>query len=444
MSVSEEYSPRLGLKCEIYDAASGWLGIHTLLASLIILFSSVSLRYLMISRADLNELVANSDAATYFVPAEKLIDRGAFLDHRGRPMIDRTPGYPAFLASIMLLVGRELRNVLLVQTILLSFGPLILYWLARRSVPPVPAFAAGLIAAFSPWGAVLAVAPMSDGLFLFLLTGIFFLMKLIQGLSWGKSLLGFASIGALTGMAVLVRPISPLIILVGCALVFFYGFRSKGVWLLIATNLVFATLPVVLWTQRNEREAQFNGISDIAGRTVWLYLAARVRAEVAGQSRYEVSVLAHKEEQGWGFPVSSREADDERWQRSKAIFQQHPFLTVYSFARSAFEHAIHPSPDVLRAVNLYFPGGIVVLAILWGGLLVVCAYALIPPPWGHGSVDWRLLWTMLIVSATLTLSSGISFAAASRLRAPMETIVPLLAATGLWRGFRRITHSTAY
>jgi Dolichyl-phosphate-mannose-protein mannosyltransferase len=395
----------------------------------------------MISRADMNELVADySDAGTYFIPAQNLIDQREFLNNKGKPMITRTPGYPVFLAGIMLLVGRDMRTVLIAQTIILSCGPLILYWVARQTLPPVMAVVAGLIAAFSPWGAVLAVAPMSDGLFLFLLTLIFLLIKLEANLQPANAFLGAALIGILTGIAVLVRPIWPLTILIAAAFFFYngyYGAKRKGVWLLLLVNLACAITPLALWRDRNQREAHFDGISDISEHTAWLYLAARVRAEITGLNRYEVSRLAEDERNNWGVPLSSQEAATEAWRRSAAIFREHPLVTVYSFGCSAFEHFIHPSPDVVRAVRLNFFGDIVVLAILWGGLLLFSAYALLRPisnpTWEDGYIDWQFVLAMLVVSGALTLSSGVSFGAASRLRAPMEVIVPLLTAVGLVR-----------
>ena len=390
----------------------------------------------MIMRADLDELVTMySDAPTYITPAESMIDRGAFLDNRGRPIVSRTPGYPAFLAAIMLLVGRDLRTILIAQTLILSQGPLMLYCLARRILPPVMAITGGLIASSSPWGAVLAGAPMSDGLFLFLLSAIFLLIRIVSDYHSKKALLGAAFIGLLTGLAVLVRPIWPFIILTAGAFLFCYGPKRKLVLVLLAVFLVCATAPVALWIARNQREAQFNGLSNIAGVTVWLYLAARVRAEATGESRYAVSKLAYQEEQRWDLALSNQEADKEKWRRSNIIFRQHPWLTFYSFVRSAFEHSIHPSPDVLRAVKLNFPGDILVLAVLWGGLLALSAYALLRAIFQRGFkdgyIDWRFLLAMLSVCGALTLTSGISFAAGSRLRAPLEAIIPLLAAAGL-------------
>ena len=58
------------------------------------------------------------------------------------------------------------------------------------------------------------------------------------------------------------------------------------------------------------------------------------------------------------------------------------------------------------------------------------------PEWDDGEINRRWLSALLIVCLVLTFLSGISFAVGSRLRAPMEAIVPLLAAVGLVRAVR--------
>ena len=96
------------------------------------------------------------------------------------------------------------------------------------------AFIAGLLAAFSPWGAPLAGLPLSDGLFLVLLVLIFFTLKLIVTLHNPlPTLLGGACVGLLAGAAVLVRPMWPLVILVALASYLLYRPRRKGVLLLV-------------------------------------------------------------------------------------------------------------------------------------------------------------------------------------------------------------------
>jgi hypothetical protein len=389
----------------------------------------------MVVRADPNQLVLSSD--DYLSPAHSLLEQGAFLDNRGKPNFHRTPGYPVFLAGVMWLMGPDLRTALITQTVILSFGPLILYWLGRRILPPIPAILGGLIAALSPWGAVLAVMPMSDGLFLMLLSAIFLLMKVAVNSKASRALLLAACVGCLTSLAVLVRPIWPLLILVPAGFVFSLGFKRQGVWLLLAVSVLCAVVPVGLWRERNEREAHFNGLSDVAAQDAWEYLAARVRADVSGQNRHDVSVLAVQEAFTWGVPFWTQEMDDERWRRANAVFRKHPFRTVYSFGRSAVEHMIHPSRDVLEAGRLNFHGDTVVLALLWGGLLLVSTYAFrqsnSPPGWQNADVDQRFLIAMLFICMSVTLCSGILFAQGSRMRAPLEAIVPLLAALGLVR-----------
>jgi hypothetical protein len=196
-----------------------------------------------------------------------------------------------------------------------------------------------------------------------------------------------------------------------------------------------------VWRERNRRQAHFDGISDISGQTAWQYLAARVRAQASGQNRYAVLVLASAEEYTWGLPWWSQELDNERWKRANAIFREHPFLTGYLFTRSALEHSIHPSPIILKAARLNFRGDLVMLASLWGGLLLTSAYALWPPDADDdrddGPIDWRSLVVISAICVALTMSSGISFGAGSRLRAPLEAIVPLLAAVGVVRLVRR-------
>jgi 4-amino-4-deoxy-L-arabinose transferase-like glycosyltransferase len=421
-----------------YAAFSDWVRNHALLACLIVLCCSISVRVFIAWRADPRQLVdLYPDAGTYLAPAESLVHAGAFLEWTGDPMVDRTPGYPTLLAALMLLVGRDLHLILIGQAAVLSLGVLLLYLLATLILPPVIAFTAGLLAAFSPWGAVLAALPLSDGLFLFLLVLIFLLMKLTEDArKLHIILLGGISVGLLTGAAVLVRPFWPLIIVIPAALLLLYGLKRKWAWLLVFVTLVSASSPVAFWKQRNQEEANFNGLSDIPGKTAWRHLAARVKAEAHGQNRHAAIALANEEERVWSLSLSREDADTERWTRAKAVFREYPFRTAYTFVRSAVEHAIHPSPDVLRPARLNFFGDHLVLALLWGALLMF-AYlgwrTLSGCHWDDGETNKAWLLMILLICSFLTLVSGISFAQGSRLRVPLEAIVPLLAAIGLVR-----------
>jgi 4-amino-4-deoxy-L-arabinose transferase-like glycosyltransferase len=418
-----------------------WLREHAFAASALVFVCSISVRlFLALRAAPADLLVFYPDAQTYLGPAAMLLDRGAFLHQTGVPEIHRTPGYPALIAALMVLLGRNLRRVLIAQTFIVSLGPLALYSLARRSLPAVTALVAGLIAAFSPWTAVLAGVPLTDGVFLMLLSVIFLLLRITAGSPGWRAVLGAASLGALTAIAVLVRPVTPLVIMVPAAFLFYAGWRRRRSAGLALVILMTALAPVLAWSERNAAEGHFNGVSDIAGENAWLCLASRVRAELAGQSRHDFVAIAAKEEDSWGLPRWSQAVDQERWRRANAVFRAHPVLTAYSFARGALEHTIHPSPDVLTPARLNFPGDAIVLAMVWGALLLMSAsgvWRLVG--WGQSGeqcVDRRLLIAMLAVCSALTISSGITFAAGSRLRAPIEAVLPLVAAIGFFSVLR--------
>ena len=244
--------------------------------------------------------------------------------------------------------------------------------------------------------------------------------------------IGGVCIGLLTAAAVLVRPVWPLVLLIGGTLFILYGPKRKGVWLLLSTTLVFAVTPVFFWKARNQQVSQFNGLSDIGGKCAWQYLASRVTAGINDQDRWALVERARLEESNWKMSIPG--ADQERWQRANTIFKDHPVLTGYYFLLSSVEHAVHPSPGVLSPPRLNFYGDYWVLALFWGGLLILAYLGWqrnADPECENGATDRNWLTGLLIVCFLLTLSSGLCFGAGSRYRVSLELIVPLLAAAGL-------------
>jgi 4-amino-4-deoxy-L-arabinose transferase-like glycosyltransferase len=384
-------------------------------------------------RSDQLAIVAeNSDATTYFIPAIKLLKQGSFLNNFDSPEISRTPGYPAFLAGIMILVGENVRRLLIAQTFILSLEVLFFYQLARRIAYPLTALVAGLVAAFSPWRAVLAGFPLTEGLFLMLLTLACLLLKITtESHSKGAAGIASAAAGLCTAAAVLVRPVWPLILLIAGAFFLLYGPARKGSWLLLSILLVFAALPVLVWKTRNQQVSHFNGLSDIAGQCASQMLGARVTAWVTDQNRWVLKEQARLAENSW--KMSIQEQDRERWSRAAAVFRNHPLLTSYLFTLSGIEHALHPSPDVLSPPRLSFRGDYWILAVAWGTLLFLSFIGIIfgTDEFIIGSRAWP--HALLAVGILLTMSSGLCFGQGSRYRVPLEMVVPLLAAAGLSR-----------
>jgi hypothetical protein len=428
------------------SSVSTWLRDHFYLASVIVLIASLVPRLFLTLAADPLDLVV-PDSGTYFDPAMNLLEHGAFLRHQ-MPEVSRTPGYPVFLSAIMLLTGKslddeDLGTVLVVQTIILSWSVVFLYWLARRILPPVMALIGALLAAFSPWGAVRAGYPLTEGLFLLNLVLLFFVMYLVVEHTTKLSavLLGGAFVGLLTSAAVFVRPIWPLVPLVAIALFLLCGDKRQRTWILVAVMLVCAATPLYLWKARNLREAQFDGLSIGLGINAYQYFPSSVKAHVKGAEgdRWAMLEAARKEERRWSQGLSLQETNDERWRRANAFLREHPFLAVYTFALNAGEAIIHPDPGILTPAGLNFSGDSWVLGALWAALLIFAGLGLCCTPdeeRDDGLIQRKWLLTLLGICLLLTLSSGITFGAGSRLRAPLELIVPLLAAIGLVRLIR--------
>lgn len=422
-----------------YGRFSLWLKQHSVFASLIILACSLGPRVGMALVADPAQLAPpDSDSPTYLVPALSLIESGAYLNDHGNPEVSRTPGYPVFLAALMSMVGKDVHSLSIAQSIVLSTTILLLYWLASKILPPVMAFTGCLLACFSPWGIVHSGLLLTEGLYLFLLTAAFLLIKLIEDTkSQRMTMLWAAVTGALIGGIVLVRPVWPILIILGVVTLLRCGLRRKGLLMLLTVMIVSALTPVYLWTVRNSEMAQFHGLSDVPGKAAWFYLASRVTAQAESRDRWEVQRTTMSTDNLSGQSLAL--ANKERWEKAAQVFAAHPVLTVWSFLLSVVEHAVHPSPGVLSPARMNFRGDYLLLAILWAvylGLAYVGWRCSPDPGWDDGHTDKGWLFAILIACTALTFSTGLTFGAGARMRAPLELIIPLLGGIGLIRVIR--------
>lgn len=430
-------------------SVSSWLQDHACVATVIVLIASLLPRLFLTLSAKPAEL-RFPDSGSYFRPAVNLLENGKFLNKK-EPEISRTPGYPVFLSAIMVVTGKSLKNdedlrtILVVQTIITSWSVVFLYWLARRIVPPIMAFTGALLAAFSPWGAVTAGFALTEGLYLLSLALLFFVMYFVVEHTTKLSaiLAGGAFIGLLTSAVVFVRPLWPLVPLVAIALFLLCGDKRKKAWILVVIMLVCSVSPLYLWKTRNLREAQFDGLTDVAGVNAYHYFAAGVKAQLQGAKgdRWEHHRAAQAEERQWSQDLSPQEVNDERWRRANAVFREYPILTAYCFALNAGQYLIHPDPGILRPAGLNFRGDVWVLGGFWASLLILAGLGLCGTPDRNrdgGVIQRKWLLAILGICLLLTLPSGITFGQGSRYRVPLEVIVPLLAAIGLVRLIRML------
>jgi hypothetical protein len=194
---------------------------------------------------------------------------GLWLNGQLVPTDLRTPGYPAFLAGVAILLGRSIRSIVLSQAVLDLCTCLLTAALAAALVPSAARRRAGIaglwLAATCPFVANYTAVVLTEVLAAFLATAVLacFVLGLkretagfsVNGHPLRVTAIAFTLLGAfLTGVASLVRPEMPLLFAVSGAVFVLRWWRSLG-WRKVALSgtvmSVAFLLPLVPWVVRN-------------------------------------------------------------------------------------------------------------------------------------------------------------------------------------------------
>ncbi len=240
------------------------LCVHAFLAILV----ALGLRLLFVLRFP----ASSDDSEMYIQFARNWVDHrvyGFWLNGQLVPTDLRTPGYPAFLAGVAMLVGRSLRTIQLSQA---ALDILTCFWTARLAAALAPSgarrrvwIAALWLAATCPFVANYTAVVLTEVLVTFLATAALccFALGLRQATlqltfrdqQHRATPFAFALLGAfLTGVATMVRPEMPLLLVVA---VLIYALRAartlgarKTIFLAAAMSGVFL-VPILPWAARN-------------------------------------------------------------------------------------------------------------------------------------------------------------------------------------------------
>lgn len=265
------------------------------------MFLLVAVLILVAARLSLTAIIAANperalwpDSSTYLFLTERLLN-GAGLHGDGSSFIDlqRTPGYPLFLASVFTLAGEE--SFALIVFLQLLFGVLIamaLYWLGQRLFNQRVGLAAALVYLLTPNAALWAMAILTDVPFALLLTlalvpaGLYFQ----EPKSWQMALAG-----TLLGCAALVRPITTLIIGLWAGLILLHGSIFNKNWkralVHTAVFLAFTGAFVGGWILRNTLVWERPMLSSISTWNLGHYMAPAALARAEGISLEEARSL---------------------------------------------------------------------------------------------------------------------------------------------------------
>ena len=144
------------------------------------------------------------DSQSYFLPAWDLVHNGEF-----QLGLRRTPGYPVFLGGVLVLLGYDLRGVVLAQHLIGAATAALTYLLGRLTFGRPAGLGAGLLVALSAPLLVYEHYLLTEALFGFVLTtALVALVAAWRDPTARRWLLG----GLLVGLASLVRPVGQVLL----------------------------------------------------------------------------------------------------------------------------------------------------------------------------------------------------------------------------------------
>ncbi|MCH7872739.1 MAG: glycosyltransferase family 39 protein [Planctomycetes bacterium] len=222
------------------------------------------------------------DCTEFYGLARNLVDQGEFTDASDtlpKPNTWRTPGYPAFLAIFIALLGESPTMLVGIQQALSIVNVLLLFLIARSHMNDRRAMVAGLFFLIEPYHLYYSLWLQSTTLFVTAILVIWIVWR--RTLSTGKTRWA-ALLGLLTGLTILIRPAAAFIpvVLLGGLLVAKLRARkpdssvagTSASWLAACkTGLPCAVFvaacfaPVGGWMLRNHRVAGHFALSDQAG-----------------------------------------------------------------------------------------------------------------------------------------------------------------------------------
>lgn len=422
--------------------------------------------------------LTSTDTASYFLPGHNLLLHGRFTSG-GVPEIDRTPGYPLFLALTSLL-GRNVATVIHVS---LSVFTVVLVWRLARAVFGDNRIATGAawIFAFEPLSVMISPILLSDSLFVALL--LVSLERIVRFLQTHQSTM-LLECGLWLAAATFVRPVSYYLLFLlalglPVALAQIPALRWKAPVLLLLSSLPW----LGAWQLRNWVETGYGGFSSIAAINLYFYQAARVEALAEHRSYGEVQEQFGLDNQPSSLAPYLRQSylehhpEQTSWMQAKRlafissesarILRLHPVYSVET--QLAGSVRVMLTPATLDLMQLVAGGGrdnfvdlrtkgidegpvrtslrfiqmhrglatlMVVLAFMLALLYGVAILGMV-----RSRASTQLLWLLLGTALYFLVVSG-GAAGGARYRLPAMPILCIFAANGLISQSRRNAEST--
>jgi len=222
------------------------------------------------------------DCGEYYAIARNLVEHGVFSQSETPPFVPdtwRTPGYPLFLAAIMLVAGKSPIALVLVQQVLALVNALLVFHIAKGKMSDARAALAAILFLFEPYHLFYSLWLLSTTwlVTLILLTWLAW-SKAIACMEWWR----FALLGGLCGYLVLTWPgaiLLPAAVFMGIIIEWLGSLRRRkatacGVGALLFIVVCFCV--VGSWMVRNQRTAGKPALSHQSGVVLAYFKATEV------------------------------------------------------------------------------------------------------------------------------------------------------------------------
>ncbi len=346
-------------------------------------------------------------------------DRPFDIPHAG---MWKSPGYPAWVSTVYLVLGVGVGKLLLLQTVLLGPIVILLLWLlARRLFDPRVATAAAFVGALYPhmWQWEGRLYPEALALPL----GILLLLLALERVPTPRLAV---AVGAVMAASLLVRP-TAFFFLPGVAVAWWMAAGLRRGTLMLGLSVLVMVALIAPWTARNYRVA--NDFIPLSMQDSAAYGTFNDDAANDPRSPYAWRVRTAREEELFnGPPIPDAEFREELQSRALDYIKEHPV----SLPKAFFWNGLSRTWDIRRpqyAIDeVAFEGrnekvsvvGIAIYFVLLAAALVAL---------------WRLRArrTLIFPLLAMALAASMVFtsAAATRYRLPLEPMIVVLACTVL-------------
>ncbi len=389
----------------------------------------------------------------------------------------RTPGYPFVLSLCMFLFGNSFYyGIVLVQALLNVLSIYYLHKLAMLVIDNrVVAYIAVIIAALNPLDVYYCYLVLTDSISQSLLViSVYFYARYIVSIKNKTEKKDLCSLGVssvLLAMNVLVRPsimFLPFALAIGAAFVALVCRQYKQIIISALCISLVSSLCIALWTERNERVADYPGYSSVSDINIYIYNSAEVYAKQNGLTYYEANTALreHKDDGLTPYLETMPKYDAYRKRGMELIMSDLPYYITccmknclylvaypgvmsFSFVSNSLSDvitSIKSGGDIISSVLSILDAetfGVLSVLALDVMLLVLLAALAVLGTIKNLKKDWIL--TLLIVGVLayniVVLCQPVGIGAYSRFRLACSMFTNMFAAYGLyeiWLFFKNI------